>query len=317
MSEVSIIVPVYNKEKYIRNFIISVINQTFKDFELILVNDGSTDNSIEVAEEVLKNTDINYVIINKENKGQSSARNVGIKAASGKWIVIPDADDYLQKDYLKIMVDSTRMKDVDVVLCDMNSVTDDTISEENIRTNLYDLKKGREFFVDFILHKISIGPVSMMIKKKKLLDINLLFNEDSRYSEEFIFITYLLYNSDNIIHVKEKLYNYCVRKNSVSTGANLDTIINGYNEIVKASEFYKKENNEVTTIYNKFALPRWILATCRFSAQKMNYREYKELLKKLDAKQKVKKLYYLKDLKTTLAIIILEISPKIFYSIAK
>ncbi len=146
MKEISIIVPIYNTEKYIENFIKSVIQQTFKNFELILINDGSKDKSIEKAENLLKSTNIEYIIINKKNGGQSSARNVGLKEANGNWIVIPDSDDVLQKDYLEIMYNQTKNKNIEVIICDLNNVKDENIFEETIRTNRVEEKIRKKFF---------------------------------------------------------------------------------------------------------------------------------------------------------------------------
>lgn len=317
MNEISVIVPVYNVEKYISNFIKSIINQTFQDFELILVNDGSTDNSIEIAKQELVNTNINYKIINKENGGQSSARNTGIKNAIGNWIVFPDSDDALQKDYLKLMFEQTKKEEVEVIICDINNVTDENIFEETKRNNNLDKKTGKDFFVDFFMHRISIGPVSLAIKKEVLQKNEILFNENSRYSEEFTFISDVLYSAKQVVHIKEKLYNYCLRGGSVSTGANIEKILNGYNEIIKNAKKYYIADNQYCKIYRKFAMPRWILATARFTAANLNYDDYKELMKKLNAKKEIKKLIFFPDIKTKIASIIFIISMKLFYIISK
>lgn len=317
MNEISVIVPVYNVEKYISNFIKSIINQTFKDFELVLVNDGSTDNSIEIAKKELTNTNINYKIIDKKNGGQSSARNVGIRNAKGNWIVIPDSDDALQKDYLKLMYEQTKKENIELILCDINDVTDENIFEETKRNNQLDEKSGKEFFVDFFMHKISIGPYSLMIRKEILQKNKILFNENSRYSEEFTFICDVLYSSKKVIHIKEKLYNYCLRRGSVSTGANIEKILNGYNQIIENGEKYYKTDNEYCKTYRKYAMPRWILATARFTALNIEYDTYKKLMKKLNAGKEIRKLITFPDLRTKIAAIIFLFSKRLFYNISK
>lgn len=315
--EISVIVPIYNKEKHIRNLLKSIKRQTYEDFELILVNDGSTDKSMEIVEEELKDLKCKYTVINKENGGQSTTRNRGIKEAEGKWIVMLDSDDAIQEDYLKILFESVENCKADVGICDIKMVDDCNIFSESERTHKLEIKDGKEFFKDFILHKISIGPNSLIIKKNLLDEYNIKFNEKSRYSEEFIFITELLYNANKVVHVKEELYNYCLRSGSVSTGANIEKIINGYKQIEKYSEKYKDNINNYEEIYNKYALPRWILATARFTAGNMNYDSYKELMTQLNAKNKIKQLISFPDLKTKIAAIIFYISPKIFYKISR
>lgn len=317
MKQISVVVPVYNTSKYIGNFVKSVINQTYKDFELILVNDGSTDDSVIIAENILKESSIEYRIINKENGGQSTARNRGIEEARGKWIVLLDSDDAIQKDYLEIMYSNVENNKADVGICDINSVVDERIFEESKRTNEVEIKSGKEFFKDFILHKISIGPYSLIINKNIIQKYNLKFNEKSRYSEEFIFITELLYNVEKVVHIKEKLYNYCLRAGSVSTGAKVDKILNGYRQIEEYSKRYQKNEDCYQVIYNKYALPRWVLATARFSASSLEYDDYKNLMKKLNAKNMIIKLLTFPSLKIKLASMLFIMSSYLFYSISK
>jgi glycosyltransferase involved in cell wall biosynthesis len=312
-----VIVPIYKTEKYIGNFIKSIIYQTYKNFELILVNDGTPDNAINVAEELLKDTDIKYKVINSENCGQSSARNEGIKVATGKWIVIPDSDDVLQKDYLEVMYNMTKSNGVELVICDIYKVVDNNIFCETKRTDKYEIKSGKDFFEDFFMHKISIGPVSLMMNSEMLSRNSLYFNENSRYSEEFIFICNLLFLIKKVVHVKEKLYNYCLRKGSVSTGANIEKMLKGFQEIRKAGQKYKIENCDSCVLYNKYAISRWILATARFGAGNFNCKEYKELMFKLNAKNEIKKLLSFPDIKTRVAALLFCISPTLFYFICK
>ena len=287
--KISLVTPVYNVEKFIKNMIISVNNQTFKDFEFLLINDGSTDNSIGIATKELEKTKLNYRIINKENGGQSTARNRGINEAKGEWIAIIDSDDTIQKDYLKNMYEMTK-KGCDVVICDLNKVTEQNCYEECNDDLISESKKGKEFFIDFIMHDIEIGPYSLLINKEKLSAINLLYDEQSRYSEEFIFITHLLYNSKKVVHLKQRLYNYCLRGGSVSTSASIDKIVNGYNEIIKNNKVFEDSNCKFCKIYSNFAIPRWILATGRFASKNLSYKNYKKLMNKFDYKNNLKKL---------------------------
>ena len=315
--KISIVVPIYNKEKYIQNLINSVKNQTYKNYELILVNDGSKDNSIEIATKELENTNIEYFVINKENGGQSSARNVGIKIATGDWIVMPDADDTLQNDYLDIMINAVKKTKAQIGICEIEYVSENDIFKQSKRKNEIEIKKGKEYFEKFILHKIEIGPYSLIINRNFIIRNKILFDEKSKYSEEFIFITDLLYNAEKTVYIKEKIYNYCLREGSVSTGANSEKILNGYSEIEKYSKKYMNNIDSYSKIYNKYALSRWIIATARFTSAYLNYNDYKYLMKKLNAKEKIKVLYTFPDLKTKIAAITFEFSQLLFYKVSK
>ena len=118
MVKVSIITPVYNVEECIERCIDSVINQTYKDFELLLIDDGSKDKSIHIAKSLLEKTDINYKIITQNNSGVSAARNRGIEEASGEYITFLDSDDYVDSRFVELMYKKAETTKCDVVFCD-------------------------------------------------------------------------------------------------------------------------------------------------------------------------------------------------------
>ncbi len=122
MIKVSVITPVYNVEACIEKSVKSIINQTCKDFEYILIDDGSKDKSIEIAQNLLKDTDINYKILTQENSGVSAARNLGIKNAQGKYITFLDSDDYFNTEFIELMYKKAEECSCDVVFCDYSEV---------------------------------------------------------------------------------------------------------------------------------------------------------------------------------------------------
>ena len=315
--KISVISPVYNGSKYATNLVKSLKQQTYKDFEFLLINDGSTDNTIEEAEKELRKSKINYKIITQKNSGQSKARNTGIKNASGDWIVMIDFDDTIQKNYLYNLYKASQTCDCDVVFCDLNRVDNNHIFDESNDVFDYDILSGKDYFIKFILHQVEIGPCSLFIKTEFLKKNKILFNEKSKYSEEFIFINEVLYNTKKVVHLKQKLYNYCLRGDSVSTGASIDKIINGFNEIIKSSKKYNIENCEYCKKYTKYALPRWILATARFSSKNLSYKNYKRLLNTLSYKKYIKELFDFSDKKIVLASRLLMVCPYGFYIIFK
>lgn len=313
MAKISVVSPVYNVEKYIKNFIISLDKQTFKDFELILVNDGTLDNSIKIATDTLKDTSIDYKIINKKNGGQSSARNQGLKKANGEWICMLDSDDIIQPKYLENLVKVIELTTCDVVFCDLNRVTDENIFDVSDDEFIFELKEGKSYFTDFIMHNVEIGPYSLLINRDYIRKTNLLFDEKSSYSEEFIFICSLLYDSPYVVHLKQKLYNYCLRPGSVSTGANVSKIINGFNRILESNRKYEKCNCLNCQIYNKYAISRWILATARFTSKNMRYSDYKKLMKSFNYKDYIRNLYNFPSLKIRISSRMLNTSLLITY----
>jgi len=116
MTKVTVIIPVYNSSKYLNRMFESVLNQTFKDFEVICINDKSTDNSLEIIEEFAKNDNRIKVINNEKNLGAALTRNVGINIAQGEFIYFLDADDYIDEKYLEGMVNIIERENCDIVL---------------------------------------------------------------------------------------------------------------------------------------------------------------------------------------------------------
>ena len=152
-TKLSIIVPVYNVEKYIRPCIESIFKQGLvdMDFEVIIVNDGSTDRSIEMIEDII-NQHNNITVINQENQGVSVARNNGIAAAKGEYILMPDPDDLLIENSVKPLLEKALETKVDLVVADFLTMTDDEI--EHLNTSVlqpsaieYKMKTGRELFL--------------------------------------------------------------------------------------------------------------------------------------------------------------------------
>ncbi len=130
---VSVIIAVYNMEKYLEYCINSVLNQTFKDYEIILVNDGSVDSSEKIIDKYVKCYPDNIIKINKKNGGLSSARNAAFDAVNGKYITFLDADDYYDKNYLRILVDKAEKDNLDMVCSGQYKITEDGKKLKTIR----------------------------------------------------------------------------------------------------------------------------------------------------------------------------------------
>lgn len=120
---ISVVVPVFNVEKYIEKSILSIIRQSYKNFELIVVDDGSQDKSIDVAEALLQKSDLDYRIVHKKNGGLGDARNYGFDRCDGDWIIYVDSDDVIQPDTLSLMVECIKKSpSVQLVFSDFQNV---------------------------------------------------------------------------------------------------------------------------------------------------------------------------------------------------
>ena len=148
---ISIIVPVYNVESYLERCIESILNQSFKEFELILVNDGSTDSCKDICNEY-KTKDKRIKVIHKENGGLSSARNAGLDIARGKYIGFVDSDDFINKDMYKTLFNTIQDNNSDMIICDYYKV-----NEENNDTIIFFCHFGLECVL--LSHLLNISPM--------------------------------------------------------------------------------------------------------------------------------------------------------------
>ena len=171
--KISIIIPIYNNEKYIEKCIDSVINQTYQNWELILVDDGSTDNSLSLCERYKK--DIRVKIIHQENSGVSVARNNGIKETTGKYITFIDSDDFVDRNYCSMLISFMR-DDVSMVVLGLKKLKIDgtlTTLSHRLESRYYSFFELEDKIIDdgtasgFTLH----SPCSILYRKEKFFKV--------------------------------------------------------------------------------------------------------------------------------------------------
>ena len=208
---VSIIVPVYNVDKYLERCIQSLINQTYTNIQILLVDDGSTDNSGEICDKYAK-IDRRICTIHKKNEGVSEARNVGIKNSDGAFITFVDSDDYVSKNYIHYLMSVIIRRRVDAVIASWVYVK----SSEHIKmteSNKVDVWKGKETVYHMLLQKHISGSVCGVLYKKRLWE-NVEFPKGRRHSEDFYVNTIVYANSNYVAFIHDVLYFYFVRENS-------------------------------------------------------------------------------------------------------
>lgn len=144
MPEVSIIIPVYNNEKYIEKCIHSVLNQTFGELEIIAVNDGSTDESGKILKN-LEREDVRIILLEQNNQGVAAARNLGVKRATGKYITFVDGDDYLKSDYIEKMYDLAEKESLDMVISGLTYVDESGKELNQIIPGVYKRLENEEW----------------------------------------------------------------------------------------------------------------------------------------------------------------------------
>jgi glycosyltransferase involved in cell wall biosynthesis len=207
--QISVIIPVYKVENYLRRCLDSVCNQTFEDFEVILVDDGSPDASGEICDEYAKK-DPRFHVIHKPNGGVSSARNEGIKKAIGKYVVFIDSDDEVSSDYLELL----NCEDYDWVITGINYLDQDGNLNHSFD---YPFEKKEKFTGDeleqMIKNKCFRAVYSKRYRTQIIHENNLWFDENISLGEDTLFLAEYACYCSSIVYVSGSPYNYYIYEN--------------------------------------------------------------------------------------------------------
>ncbi len=216
----SVIIPAYNCEKSIERCVASVSNQTYTNLEIIVINDGSKDNTHSICEE-LAAKDSRIVYVNQENSGVSHTRNKGISLAKGDYITFVDSDDYIESDMYEKMLDSIIKHSTDICVCGYNTVTESTVSKHSLpfEADTYDKSKIINDYIPLLIgsngQRSLIGSCWVCIYNAQLIK-NIAFRDYIKLQEDTIFNIEAFLQADSISFVKEELYNYCYYIESVT-----------------------------------------------------------------------------------------------------
>lgn len=214
MPELSIIVPVYKVEKYLVKCIESILNQTFTDFELILVDDGSPDKCGSICDEYAKK-DFRIKVLHQKNKGVSAARNVALNIAKGTYLGFVDADDWIAQDMFQTMIHTALTKEADVVICGINYRSD---AGEFIRSDL--LKKAtfnqKQLLINLYGSPNPIGGAcwNKIFQRSKVKDIR--FRENLSMAEDWVYLFECFKQCDSGYQIPTAFYNVVERSDSAT-----------------------------------------------------------------------------------------------------
>lgn len=215
---ISIIVPIYNAEIYLDKCIKSILNQSYDNFELILVNDGSADNSANIVKKYMEN-DKRIIYLNQKQSGVSAARNNGINNAHGDFITFIDADDMIEKDYLEYLLSLFSNRNIDVTLSTFPfKIKNDSKKNKQIMDDKVNEMSGIDATKEMLLYKIVISSWNKMFKTELIKNKKIMFNENLSYGEGFEFVIKSFLASNRVAIGKRHIYDYRVdNKNSAMT----------------------------------------------------------------------------------------------------
>ena len=267
--KVSVIVPVYNVEEYLEKCLNSLVNQTLKELEIIVVNDGTLDNSQKIIDKYVKKYPNKVKSYIKENGGLSSARNYGLKYASGEYIAFVDSDDYVDKNMYKTMYDKAVAEDFDMVVCDLKYIYADHIcpASSNVNGDIYD-KKGIKQCM------LNIYPAAWnKIYKRDLFKYGVLFKKKVWFEDvEFLYRLFPYINTIGV--VKEQLVNYVQREGAITKTFD-DRVFhyidnwNGIIDFYKSKKLYNEYSKELEYCYVRYLYATFIKSASHFTDDDM------------------------------------------------
>lgn len=213
LAKISIIMPIYNVEKYLTRSIESVINQTFSNFELILVNDGSTDRCREICYKY-KNIDERIILIDKENGGVSSARNSGLDIAKGEYIYFIDSDDCIDEDAIEYLYKLSINYNADISCYKAKTYKNEILQTKLNLNEEIDIYDREDIIKEYAQNGKFLYSVWNKLFKSKLFT-NVRFSQDIRYAEDALINYYLFSKSDRLVMSNLQKYNYYINENGV------------------------------------------------------------------------------------------------------
>lgn len=265
---ISVIIPVYNAEKYLSQCIESVINQTYSCWELILINDGSTDNSLSICKKYAS-TDSRIKIINQPNRGVSAARNAGLDICLGTWISFLDADDSLSPNAFDVCIKSSVINNAEIVFSNLNLVyTHDEV--QLFDTFPWQSELSQALYEYLLVPRIR--PSWIIIKKELFNKSNFRFPTELTIFEDLCALSLIAAKAERVSHVGQYLYNYRI-DNSSSITKNISGRAT-WHEVEKAMNYmelrlksYQQGSKLVKSLYYRwlFVMQGMVLAPEKFS----------------------------------------------------
>lgn len=299
---VSVIIPVYNDEKYLCECVDSVIRQTYNNLEIILIDDGSRDKSGKICDEYAK-VDDRIKVVHQNNHGVSFSRNKGIEISAGKYIAFIDADDSVEVEYLEEMVKCMHNIDCDLILSGYNNIFCD---KNIIQSNYFNGNISGNIKNDFHkMRKYLFAPWGKLYKREIIIKNNILFPIDFSDAEDHVFNFEYISHIRNYFYINKSLYNYYHRnRKTLSKLVTAKSFYSNYKRLLKEKEFLnlnqinRKEyifTNSCLDVMNKY---------CKISDIDDNYCLYSERVLKI--KELLYGFKYYNNIKQKIALLLLK-----------
>ncbi len=274
MPSVSIIFPMYNVADYVENSLRSILNQTYKDYEIVAVNDGSTDATEDVFNRVLHeyNKDIKITLINKSNGGLSDARNAALLMAKGEWVVFIDSDDVIHPQYLEILISDSKKFNADLSIASFKRVNSDNLFKFCKTEHGTTVSKRKLMKLMLSRRKFEAYCGCFLVKRSILFEKGIMFNKEVKFSVDQAFMWNLVDISNVITLNYSKIYNYFEREGSIMTSSRIEQICSGlnhYSNIVNSLQHLPFSSEAL--------INRWKIGILHSTAKLVTFEQFREV----------------------------------------
>lgn len=280
-SFIDLIIPVYNSKQFMPGLLESIERQTYKNFRVIFVDDGSSDGTYEWLSETLKSANFRCILLHQENKGPSAARNMGMENATADWIAFSDSDDVLTPEYLEYLCRAVEDGGAQMGFCRLESVRPGGQPRERQREAL---RFDRISAVEAMERHYTnwIAPVSLILDRKWINENLLEFDEKCKYCEDLVFITDCINAAQTVSRIQNDLYINFIRPTSLLRTVGTQKYKQGMAAFSRLEERMGKSETEAAAEFRKRGKARFVLATLRRAALQLNpFSEFEHFAKEL------------------------------------
>ena len=311
---VSIIMPVYGVEKYIEESVKSIIDQKYRNIELIIVDDESNDKSIELAQCILEKSDVNYTIVKEINKGLPGARNNGANICKGEYICFIDSDDCIDSSHVQYLMEMIDKHHLEVCFTDFEYTNENNRKSKKLNQYSEKIYGKEELLKAFSMRDVKIHCCSLCIKKEVFEKYT--FNEKLKYGEDVEFMWRLFSGQSTIGRVCVSTYKYLIRSNSIMTTYSYEKDKVFITEFEKSMKKLSEDYPVNKDIYLR-AFYRNIFGWLHSVSKKTNYIQFEQAIYLINKNEMIDVLSKSDDFKVKVLVRLFHISDKMFFNIIK
>lgn len=303
-NKVSIIVPVYNGDKYIDRFWGSIEQQVFRDFEVVFIDDGSTDHSRQLLEDHLSKSRLKTKLICQENRGVSSARNTGLNEIESKYVCFCDIDDTVTSSFLSVMVKMMDSSGADVAISGIKV-------DGNKDNRVIDSSQALQ---DYLYNKFSVSVCGSCIRCSLLKKNHIQFPEGYKYCEDLYFMWKVFAMSSKVVCIRQSMYNYIHNQGSAMSLFDVHRF-DAFLLMKQLEAYMMTERPEFYPIYARYGAARVMWSLARQGASRLSYSDFKSFFRNYNMREELRKLLSYPRLLIRLSSFMYLVSPRAFHFI--